>query len=638
MTALEIESEVHRDALLGAAAEALVLFFGARQKRLAALFARATNALADARDPARAPDSLVEAERAVRDAVLALRGHAPADATAVIARLEAVAESLCGARDRFLERVASGAWPESPAPPAPPALAVSDGVATLRRLPHRPRPVVQAPRLAAFADAGAISRAITEIRRASDRVAADIPRAGVGAFGHLEAVIAPVRGGSDLVSLRSPPVTEETRGPRGERAMLQRIARGLFEEVAVAGQLRMRRPGEVSPPQVARFEERLLTALDAIFAIALSGPMTIDLVETLDAWATDGPTADPFRAFSRSVILGCVDDEVTAETAVTGLRAAAPDARAFIASGLLLAPRPHVDGALARALVDADASALPHLVAVAGARRSAPAVRIGPLVRHHDPAVRKAVAIALGAAEPASLARAALERLVRHDGAEDEVTAEALASLAFFDRRAARLELRQRLDEDAARPGQIARAARVRMVEVLATIGDPSDLDRIAAALRHPESAAVVGAFGHVALVPVLLELLESSQAGQRLGADASLRRITGHRSGDRLDDREPMAPGARRDHWTRWWNEHQPRFDASRRYRFGQPVSIDALVDILVREPLTVAERAASIDELSLATGRRLPDPRDWLARVNDAVAATRGVSGELTDSGWLR
>src|SRR5690606_7922963 len=95
--------------------------------------------------------------------------------------------------------------------------------------------------------------------------------------------------------------------------------------------------------------------------------------------------------------------------------------------------------------------------------------------------------------------------------------------------------------------------------------------------------------------------------------------------------------PDTRRRRCLEWWEEHGRSSDDRHRYRRGRLCSVQWLATVLLDQTMTTTERAWALDELSLAVEERMPDSRDWLARVHSAIRAASRTAGRLDASGWL-
>lgn len=136
------------------------------------------------------------------------------------------------------------------------------------------------------------------------------------------------------------------------------------------------------------------------------------------------------------------------------------------------------------------------------------------------------------------------------------------------------------------------------------------------------DTSTALGWHGHLGNVGPLLETLSvgGGVAGPRMrrAAARALVRIVGgpvpsQEDGSRPDRYEPVTDFT---DWAEWWQENAPRFEPSRRYRFGVPFAPEALFQELTSEGVPLGARRLAALELGLWSGGRRVDVRDWFAR----------------------
>ncbi|MEO7330297.1 MAG: hypothetical protein ABI193_17100, partial [Minicystis sp.] len=177
----------------------------------------------------------------------------------------------------------------------------------------------------------------------------------------------------------------------------RRLARDCMEDLAIFSSLR--RPHQDDAwSNAARFEQRLLNAMDALAALCLSEPGERggDVVTQLLSYATETSFADAGRAFAGSFLLGCIDGEDAARALLLALRQSHPLTRPAQEDALRLAPSPFVAAALERMIWEGEPAFARLALEVLRARRAVKPALLLPLLAHPDPAVLEAVVRALG--------------------------------------------------------------------------------------------------------------------------------------------------------------------------------------------------------------------------------------------------
>lgn len=652
-TSSEIGLHIARDTLEQVLTEALTEARGRERELLAERFDDAISALIRLRRDARAVESVEvsqaelwrRAQQVVRVVATTLRDSQLEAVRALAPRVSAVEEGIREAQGEASAMFDPGRKESGPAP----AFSASHGVAALHHLPpRRPASKLKAPPRAARSIEG-LAGTIAGLQQSLLAMAGRLLSDGEGAIDELDDMFAAIAPDDEpeadgaIVTLRTPPITEDTVGTRGHEAMLKRAARSIMEDIGAAGMLRMPRADEPITPQARRFDERVLAGLDALAALASDGRVTIDVVDEVVTWARAASVSDGFRPFVRALVLSCLDGDGCAEAAVLALRASPPETWAAQCPGLMLGSSPRVDGALAQALAgDSAVGLLPHLLDTLAARRTLALADVLPFLHHADAAVRKRAASGLCVAaspdEAERLLRDFLEREV-----DDEVIADALEALTVANRATGRHELRRRLDEDAERDGVLGHATRHRLLEMLAIVGDASDVERLTGGIeRHPRDAGAVGWHGSALLVEPLLACLESADPRAQSGAARSLHRITGAALAapddpDARREPDPYRPIVFVERWRAWWGAERDGYEAGRRYRLGKAFHLRTTIDEIVGLGLPASVLRLGLYELAVATGRPLPDHRMWVAAIVSAAEALRAEVESMPAGAWL-
>ena len=141
-----------------------------------------------------------------------------------------------------------------------------------------------------------------------------------------------------------------------------------------------------------------------------------------------------------------------------------------------------------------------------------------------------------------------------------------------------------------------------------------------------------LGLLGNTRAVPKLIELSGHRDPARAAAAQAALELLTGNPA-----DAEDPYP---RQRWDAWWQANSGRFDDAQRWRGGKPLDVAALLARLGHDDVSV--RLTSYDELSIATGVRLPFDADgpWRQQLAHRAAWQRWHDehvGELPAAGWL-
>ncbi|HVJ88477.1 MAG TPA: hypothetical protein VM580_01660, partial [Labilithrix sp.] len=319
--------------------------------------------------------------------------------------------------------------------------------------------------------------------------------------------------------------------------------------------------------------------------------------------------------------------------------------------GFVLAPSPAVDSELAL-LLD---SPTPSLVAVAidvlGARGSLPVDAPERVLSRRDAVLTKKLASALGRALPKTNAIRVLVDLL-DDEPDDDLFGVVATSLLRRGDGAVRQRLRDAI---------IARGSRVAIAtKLLALSGRPEDcsllLDGAKLALRA-DVVDALGRYGHVNVIPVLIETLASEDDEIVAAAATALDFITN--AGLRETVQEPWAgegaapddapaatrpvskPVKERLRWHEWHNEARGRLDPRLKLRAGRPFVPSMIVDELV-STAPPARRADAALELVIATnvGTRF-STTDWCKRQKEQLselgAHLRSLDASAAGAFWF-
>ncbi|MFO0758399.1 MAG: hypothetical protein U0359_18045 [Byssovorax sp.] len=421
----------------------------------------------------------------------------------------------------------------------------------------------------------------------------------------------------------------------------RRMARDCLEDLAIMSSLR--RPHEDEAwSNAARFEQRLLNAMDALAAIALSEPRErgdLGVAGQALSYSTETAFADAGRAFAGAFLLGCIDGDDAARAVLLAVRRSHPLTRAAQEDALRLSSSPALTGALERLIWDSDPAMVRTALGVLRARAAVKPALLLPLLTHPDPAVLEAVVRALSASPPEARAEVieALGELAETGPAERVLSALA-ESLAFLGSPAGAALAATSLSTGLQRPTSLSEGARLALLRLLCVAGGPAHAPLILASLqarRAPEAAEAVGFYGHAGMVePLLAELASENEARKkRLGppsafeiaAARALVRITGVYL-EEPGDEHGLGLAVDAEPWRSWWSEHRGEFSADHRTRFGQPYHPIATLDELAERDATALTRWHAAMELSaLAIPGASIEVGDWVARQRSAISALR-------------
>jgi hypothetical protein len=436
---------------------------------------------------------------------------------------------------------------------------------------------------------------------------------------------------------------EVARLPGGESLAAlhrRRLARDCMEDLSIFSSLR--RPHQDDAwTNAARFEQRLLSSMDALAALALSEPgeRGSGVLMQLLSYATETAFADAGRAFAGAFLLGCIDGEDAARALLLALRQSHPLTRPAQEDALCLCPSPFVAAALERLLWEGEPAFIRLALSVLRFRRAVKPALIFPLLTHPDATVVEAAVRALGAC-PLDQRPAVTEALL--ELAEDEPAervAVALAeSLIVLASPAGVLLATTMLTAVLDRGTTSSDGARLALHRLLCLAGGPEHaalLLRSLQARRAPEAAEALGWFGHAALIDPLLAALEAENAARKqalgapwpfeIAAARALVRITGVFLEDPADE-HGLGITVEAAHWRALWSERRADFSADRKYRFGQPYHPLATLDELGERDTTALARSYARGELGAQAlpGEAL-ELADWVARQQREIEALR-------------
>ncbi len=418
-----------------------------------------------------------------------------------------------------------------------------------------------------------------------------------------------------------------------ELAQIHALARGVMEDIAICSTLRHADEGEPWS-SVARFEQRLLSGLDALASLAVvevGVDRRPEVAGLILRYASEAAFADGGRAFVRAFALGCAEGDDGIRALVLGLKQSHPLTRAAQREALSLASSPAIVPAMERLLWDEDATFVRAALEVLRFRRKASFAAVAPLLHHPDPDVLEAAARCLGVVSQRAPARAALEQILA-EGPIDRVCLAAAESLLRHRSPAGLAFVVRALTEELEHPGVISDDAREGYVRLLALAGGPAHAHLLARSVLHESSGArAMGWFGGAAILDPLLEKLAAANDVRamtgpyvspfELAAAEAIVRITGVY----VDNQEPsLAVGicidARR--WLAALDERRRSLDPGLKYRFGEPYHPRLSLDELGDEDAPPLVRSNAELELSVTGSLAVPiELGDWVARQQAAL-----------------
>jgi len=422
-----------------------------------------------------------------------------------------------------------------------------------------------------------------------------------------------------------------------EREALRMLARDAIEDIANLSNLRKPIPTETWLDQ-GPFEQRLLDNLDYFASL---GETAIRLVHV---YHHEAKIPDPMRAFAVAFTMGCIEGRDTIGAAISALKQSAPEEWPGFVEALVLAPHPAIDDALAEVLAHPNVGLVGVALDVLGARGTFPEGVLEWVGERNDPSLTIKLASGLACSLSDDVAQPALAKMLERTRDDDLWITAARSSLARgFP------SVRDRLREaigDSSSPKRAAAAA-----ELLAITGVSDDLDRLVDAAKRfpaPRVLRALGRFGHVQLVPVLIELLAigdeiaegAAEALDRITA-AGLREIVeeawdvGIPEDLRSEAARVGAPIPKRKmnkvivdpkEWQTWAQHSLASLDARLKHRAGRPFRPSHVIDELEAKETPPARRDDAAFELSCMMGVRLRfSTRDWVVRQQQHLVALR-------------
>jgi hypothetical protein len=449
-------------------------------------------------------------------------------------------------------------------------------------------------------------------------------------------------------------------GSSGELAQLRTAALAYLEDVGANGNLR--RPGDDRAERfdwesTLGFERRMLASLDALRALAepfhsVDAPASLrpglDVLDEALRYGRESLTADPGRAFARTLVLASVAGEDAIRAAVLALKQSPRWTHRAQVEALALAPSPAVDEALVRLCEERDPALLRVALQALAARGTATLGAVAPLTEHLDEAVRIEAYRALGTTAERAASLAVLDdRLASEES--DRAAAEAALALTLHGSASGLAFARARLVEDAEEPGTLPTPVRLGLMLLLGLAGDAADHLVLAATYSGANGEAIaLGFHGHLALAERLHRALVAPGEPYRLGvsqrreAASALVRITGapllEVEGDRYAASVDVAA------WTAWWSSFASGLDPATRHRWGRPHSALASlaelegvsVPVGVRE-LAALEVAIALREAPIRTDALVATQRRGIGRARASLESRR-AEGSLPVGSWSR
>jgi hypothetical protein len=342
---------------------------------------------------------------------------------------------------------------------------------------------------------------------------------------------------------------------------------------------------------------------------------------------------DPDRAFADTLVLACARDPRLCRAAVAKARGAHPDLVEAFTDALALGSGPGLDAAVAELCDDDDPAAIGVGLDVMARRRS---VRVGAVVLplyHLDPGVRMRAADTLGFAAAREAATLTLEKRITIEPSL-RVQAAIVTSLVRLGAPHASVYA-MRSFEELGKLGQDVdpgtRDCRLVFARACAALGRAPEALKLAEIAATAGELEVLGWFGRVTSVDMLIRVLEGPGREDTLLANAASRalvRITGatREVGQREvelgqghlttvpEDELELEP----TRWRRYWDERGTSLGTGVKYRFGHRFSADLAAAEHVAQGVRVIDRPMVSLEWSAARAGagHLADERDWAAR----------------------
>jgi hypothetical protein len=435
-------------------------------------------------------------------------------------------------------------------------------------------------------------------------------------------------------------------------ALIERRARELFEEVAMAGVQRTPLLGDEWRAADA-IDRRMLRAVDAIAGLGARA------VSSLEGLVVDAPAKDASRGFALAFVLGCIegrDGLAAVERALRHLDPADAEVRERVGGALALAVHPDLDRLLRTWLEDEDPFVRAVAVEVLGYRRGLTEREIEALLEDASLDVVAAAVrwAALGRASSLAPLRGVVvsHASTEHAALEDAIVwALAVGGLAGGPEELA---------------GCIGTRREQRALMPLALVADAAEARRLVDTVRaEPTEAGVValGFLGAAGGLPVLVGVLEDREAPGplKLAAAFALQRITGFEPFDdvdippeKLEAEEPADPKAipkehaalariigdprdapsdgspdrmklpstRPEVWKEYLRREAVRYEGGGRFRRGRPYTPALSLEELSTYAVTPVERRWLYREIIVKTGEVVPfDPHDFVAVQEEAI-----------------
>lgn len=308
--------------------------------------------------------------------------------------------------------------------------------------------------------------------------------------------------------------------------------------------------------------------------------------------------------------------------AVLGLNQSLRYAHEAQSRAFILGSSPAIDPAMRRLAGSDDAALSVVALEVLTARASGEFAGLVAVLEHPSELVRVAAADCLATVPERDAACSLLERALATESSEEVLVAFAEA-LALLGSQRGLPTLRDLLGEELVESSTLAPPIHRRALELLAIAGTADDPGLLVRLHAHGiDTSTALGWHGHLGNVGPLLETLSvgGGVAGPRMrrAAARALVRIVGgpvrsQEDGSPPDRYEPVTDFT---DWADWWQENAPRFEPSRRYRFGVPFTPEAPFQELTSEGVPLVARRLAALELGLWSGGRRVDVRDWFAR----------------------
>lgn len=432
-----------------------------------------------------------------------------------------------------------------------------------------------------------------------------------------------------------------------ERDALRVLARDTLEDIGSLGNLRHPIPTESWLDQ-GPFEQRLLDNLD--YFASLGGAF----LPVISLYHQEADVPDAMRAFAVAFTLGCIEGSDTIGTALGIFKRSAPEEWSGFVDGFTLAPHPAIDEQLPEMLVGPNAKLAAVALDILARRGTLPDDTIDWLRPRNDRGLTLGLARALANNIPRDRAIPYLEELLWSD-VDDEIWLAAAASGIRRGHGNARERVRDMLRQ----PPSLARAEGG--IELLGLAGHPRDVEVLEYAARTYPTAKVaraLGRFGHVSLIPLLIEMLSGDEpvaeaAGESLDriTNAGLKEVkeeewdvglppelksAAEAQGAPVPKRKVEKVILEREPWIAWWSKAYKLFDTGKKYRAGLPFQPIHVIDELEAKGTPVKGREQATFELSCLVRdlvRFRPD--DWVARQKTQLADLRALIAPMTESG---